>query len=177
MNQRGYSFNDVYHGMAHEVINQANTAESVIDDILAECHFRACGIEPSLSDYLDYVSKKLQGANLSNKLNDLLGDANVEALLSSCGIPLDDAEALLSNWRTKRNRFAHGLFVLNTQNVPVIYHKGCCYDIESHVYEFFGLNEGVIGLLKNLDVLHSDYYGKPVFKDETCDPDNPIYAN
>lgn len=75
-----------------------------------------------------------------------------------------------------RNRFTHGLIVWSSSSIPVLYHKGYCYDIESHVTKFFQLNERVLAVISVLEVRESDYAGTPLLLDDNCDPDHPIYA-
>ena len=171
-----FEFNTRYHAMLAEAINQANELEFIIDDILAAEHFRKENVDITEQAYFDYIEKKLQGNQLSGKCEALLTMPNVAPLLVYESINPEAVQRLLKEWRNLRNRFAHGLIVHNGSGVPVLYHKGYCYDIESHVSKFFQLNGQVLSIVTVLEKLKSEYNGRPVLLEADCDPDHPIYA-
>ena len=176
-NSNAYEFNSKYHAMVSEAINQANAVEFIIDDVLAQAHFKGAPSSPTTEEYLRFLARHLQGKRLKAKCDAFLGVADVVDALVNNKISAEIANTVLKEWRQARNRFAHGLFVWNSQHVPVIYYKGYCYDIESFVREFFSLNEKVVDMLKAVENLHSAYFGKPVMKDTSCDPDYPLFAD
>lgn len=178
-NQNGFGegkFNTPYHAMLAEAIHQANQIEFIIDDILAAEHLRLQDREISAQAYFDFVANELQGKTLNRKCEALLGDPHVLQLLTDTYNEVEITKQLFSEWRKLRNRLTHGLFVWNSSAIPVLYHKGYCYDIESHVAKFFQLNGQVIAIMSILEELKSDYKGTPVFLDRNCDPDHPIYG-
>ena len=117
-----------------------------------------------------------QGKQLSSKCEALLSIPSVSPLLAIKNTNVEAAKNLFEAWRNLRKRFAHGLIVHNSGGAPVLYHKGYCYDIESHVAKFFQINGQVLSTVTALEKLKSDYSGKPVLLNEDCDPDHPIYA-
>ncbi|WP_165044973.1 hypothetical protein [Adlercreutzia sp. ZJ138] len=169
-------FNSLCNAMVSEAINQANAVEFEIDDILAGSHFKASGDSISEQAYLDYIGGYLQEKSLSQKCNAMLKLPETATLLEAAGIHCEDATKTMNVWRMLRNRFAHGLLVINSNSDTVLYHKGYCYDIRSHVDEFFDLNAKVLVIMGAISSLHTEYCGKPVFRREGNDPDHPIFA-
>ncbi|MCI8451505.1 MAG: hypothetical protein HFJ74_03210 [Eggerthellaceae bacterium] len=169
-------FNTPYHAMLAEAIHQANQIEFIIDDILAAEHLRLQNGEMSAQPYFDFILKELQGKTLNRKCELLFENPHVLQLLTDSYNEVEVTQQLFSEWRKLRNRFTHGLIVWNSSSIPVLYHKGYCYDIESHVAKFFQLNGQIIAIMSVLEGLKSDYKGMPVFLDDKCDPDHPIYG-
>ncbi len=176
MNSSEIEFNSLCNARISEAINQANAMEFEIDDILAGAHFRKNGEAFSEQSYLDYVGGHLQGNSLSRKCNDLLELSEAEVLIEAAGMRREDAAKTMSAWRASRNRFAHGLLVINSSSDKVLYHKGCCYDVGSHVDEFFDLNAKVLGIMGAVSSLHTEHWGKPALREEGGDPDHPVVA-
>ena len=170
------AFNTPYHAMLAEAIHQANQVESVIDDILAAEHLKRQATKASLRSYFDYLERKLWGKTIAAKIRCLLEAPTVKQILSDNEIGQETVEQLFSEWRKLRNRFTHGLIVWSSSSIPVLYHTGYCYDIESHVTKFFQLNERVLAVISVLEVRESDYAGTPLLLDDNCDLDHPIYA-
>lgn len=172
-----FEYNSRYHAMLSESINQANQVEFIIDDILAGEHFSENNKDVTKAAYLEYIENQLQGKQLSGKCKRLIDMPRVQAKLESNRMKEDPTRDLFKKWRRLRNVFTHGLIVYNSSSIPVLYHKGYCYDIESHVELFFQYNAQVISFLDMLDELKTKYRGTPVFADINCDPNHPIYAS
>lgn len=169
-------FNTPYHAMLAEAIHQANQVEFLIDDIIAADYLRLNKHVSSLEAYFDYIRKELQGRTLSHKCKRLFEVSGVLQIFEVSCIKVESANLLFAEWRKLRNILTHGLIVWNSSCNPVLYHKGYCYDISTHVNKFFQLNGQVIAITDALEELKSDYSGKPLILDN-CDPDHPIYAD
>jgi hypothetical protein len=158
-----------------DMITQANAIEFDFNDILA---YHEYGEALTEELYLEYIANELMGkrVQISHKCERLIAiiestDA-FERLKPAIG---DKAEMkkVFDGWRNIRNRFAHGILIFNSNQTPVAYFNGGCFDIEKSTQCFIDSQGQVISILDSYDELKSPYYGKPVFRDSTNTPDSP----
>ena len=160
-----------------DVIEQANTAEFIINDYLAFHDLCQGDNNPSKAEYLGYVGDRLQKAHLRKKCDRLLEVPEARISISKAGLDIEVAKDCFDSWCEIRNRFAHGMLVGSSNGTPVLYHNGYCYSIPEAAKDFFFLNAHVIDVLRALRPMASPYNGCPVLRDDDNSPDNPYESN
>jgi hypothetical protein len=158
-----------------DVITQVNRIEFDFNDILVY-HEHSEALTEEL--YFEYIANELMGrqAQVSRKCEIIITiiesiDA-FERLKPTIG-DKSEVKEIFDEWRSIRNRFAHGIVVFNSNQTPVIYFNGECFDIEKSTQCFFDNQGQLMSILDLYDELKSPYYGKPVFRDSKNTPDFP----
>lgn len=156
----------------YSIVEQANEIEFYLNDILAWDYFNVNSKVLSELDYLSYIETQLQTHPLASKCrkaaNIIAEHNNYSKAQHECLVHI------LDKWRRVRNCVAHGILVINSSQIPVVYHNGICYKIDSLERAFFRINGVLIRILSTDSIkLRTPYSNKYPLSSRENDPDHP----
>ena len=156
----------------YSIVEQANQIEFELNDLLAWSHFNDNNTALNELNYLSYIENQLQQCSLARKCKQA---ANIVAT----HLKLTEAEQeclvqLLDEWRRVRNCVAHGILVINSSQIPIIYFNGTCYRIASLESAFYRINGILINILStDAAQLRTPYSNNYPLSSPDNDPDHP----
>ncbi len=156
----------------YSIIEQANEIEFELNDILAWSHFNDNISALNELNYLSHIEKQLQKCSLACKCKQV-------AYIVATHQKYTEAEheclvQLLDEWRRVRNCIAHGILVINSSQIPVFYHNGTCYKIDSLEKAFYRINGILIKILSaDAAELKTPYSNRYPSSSPNNDPDHP----